>query len=71
LRVLGDVNGDGTVNIGDVIEILKSLAGMKNIINDCNNAEQAAFITGGEKPTIADAVEILRYLAGMTNRITG
>jgi hypothetical protein len=70
-RVLkGDVDDNGAVNIGDVLEILKYLAGMKNTTIDPFNETSwnAACITGTQ-PVIADVLEILKFLAGMDSAI--
>ncbi|MCL2036629.1 MAG: leucine-rich repeat domain-containing protein, partial [Oscillospiraceae bacterium] len=63
----GDVTGTGAVTIADVLEILKSLAGMSSVIDDNVIALQAALIVNptATKPSIADALEILKHLAGM------
>jgi murein DD-endopeptidase MepM/ murein hydrolase activator NlpD len=68
------VNGDDKVTIADVLEILKYLANMKSAITDfedlyCDEAFEAACVTGGEFPVIADVLEILKYLAGMNSAV--
>lgn len=73
-RIPGDVNGDGVVDIKDVLEILKFLSDMPSAITD-NNAFDAAInaarvvSSAGENPTINDALEILKYLAGLPSEI--
>jgi hypothetical protein len=70
-RLLGDVNGDGVVNITDVLEILLYLAGLESVIEDCPEAYKAACLVG-ETPGITDALEILLHLAGLLpNKIDG
>ena len=66
----GDVDGSGTIGIGDVLEILKFLAGMSSTISDGGKgspAWEAALIVSKERPAIGDALEILKYLAKMTS----
>jgi uncharacterized repeat protein (TIGR02543 family) len=74
---LGDVDGNGKVQIADALEIFKYLAGMKNKIKEGgrdSNAWRAALITPASqksgKPAIGDALEILKNLAGMKSLIT-
>jgi hypothetical protein len=71
---LGDIDGNGKIQIADAMEIFKNLAGMKNKIKtDGKNsgAWNAALITSASqksgKPAIGDALEILKKLAGMKN----
>jgi len=82
--ILGDVDGDGDITIGDVLEILKFLAGLESVF-DYDDTDisldfttwlrplMAACITPESKkenePSIADALEILKYLAGLENLI--
>jgi hypothetical protein len=72
------VNGDGVIDINDVLEILKLLAGLPNVIETvnerCGFALYAALVPqlnsplsgfSNVAPAITDALEILRYLAGL------
>jgi hypothetical protein len=73
IEILGDVNGNGIIDIGDAVEILRYLAGMTNAIENNPQAFQAALVVSpreGRLPNISDVVEILRYLAGMSSAIT-
>jgi hypothetical protein len=68
----GDINGDGTVGIGDALQILRFLVGLPNLITENgegSNAWNAARITGGERPNIGDALAILRSLVGLPSEI--
>jgi hypothetical protein len=51
----GDVDGDGEVTISDVLEILKSLAGLPNTVE--------------YRVDISDVLEILKFLAGLPSLI--
>jgi hypothetical protein len=66
--IMGDVNGDGEIDIADALEILKHLAGISTLTGD---ALAAALITDptATEPTIADALEILKYLAGIPGKL--
>ena len=70
---MGDVNADGDVDIGDVLEILKHLAGLTDnaIDQGVTGALEAALITpeskADQKVSIGDALEILKFLAGLEN----
>jgi hypothetical protein len=74
VKLLGDVNLDGEIDIQDALEILKFLAGINNVIEHGVNPELSlsnALITGeSDKPTIGDALEILKYIAGMDNKLS-
>ncbi|MCL2036269.1 MAG: cellulase family glycosylhydrolase [Oscillospiraceae bacterium] len=64
----GDVDGNGSIAIADVLEILKNLAKMNNSIDGNLSALKAAtFQSKGSSPAIADALEILKRLAGMNS----
>jgi hypothetical protein len=65
----GDVTGTGNIEIGDVLEILKYLAGLPNILENNANAFNAALITGADVPVIEDALEILKYLANLPSLV--
>ena len=58
--VPGDANGDGKVNSGDAVDILRKLAGYE--VPSFNEA--AADFNGDGKVNSGDAVDILRKLAG-------
>jgi hypothetical protein len=66
--LLGDVNGDGKVDISDALEILKYLAKLPSVFDDSakvGNALKASLICDPQasKPVIGDALEILKHLA--------
>ncbi|MCL1866423.1 MAG: hypothetical protein FWF82_03330 [Oscillospiraceae bacterium] len=69
-RKLGDIDGDGNVDINDALNILKYLAKLDCAVseNDCNYS--SALITS-DIPTINDALEILKKLAKLPNKIDG
>jgi endoglucanase len=77
VRQVGDVNGDGAVNITDVLEILKQLAKItSNEIHKGGSgspAWNAALIVpssiANNRVAIDDALEILKRLAGISNII--
>jgi len=62
---LGRVCGDTSITISDALEILKFLARLDSVIDDCYEAFHAARITGAVKPTIDDALDVLKYLANI------
>ena len=72
----GHVLGESTIGIMDALEILKSLAGIPNKIDDCANALAASLITEASQtaatpaPGIMDALEILKKLAGIDGQLT-
>jgi murein DD-endopeptidase MepM/ murein hydrolase activator NlpD len=74
-RLKGDVDGDDKITITDALEILKYLAGLTNLLDDCEKSFNAALILPRDehgkpdKPTIADVLEILKYLAGLNSEI--
>jgi hypothetical protein len=68
-RTLGQVRGEGKVSINDALEILKHLAGIDSVIDNCEIALMASLIVSEGKPTIADVLEILKHLAGIPNKI--
>jgi endoglucanase len=67
----GDINGNGVVEITDVLEILKLLAGLDNLITQNEDALAAARITveAPAMPTINCALEILKFLAGLDSKL--
>ncbi len=59
-RVIGDADGDGVLNLKDVVVLRRMLAGWEGYsINDTN-----ADVDGDGKVTLKDAVLLERYLAG-------
>jgi hypothetical protein len=75
---LGDVDGNGLVNIFDALEVLKSIVGMNSTINHGDKqvgARHAALIvppSGGVprvNPNIFDALEILKFIVGMNTPV--
>jgi hypothetical protein len=68
-RTLGQVRGEGKVSINDALEVLKHLAGIDSVIDNCEIALMASLIVSEGKPTIADVLEILKHLAGIPNKI--
>jgi hypothetical protein len=69
----GDLNDDGVLDINDVIQVLRYLAGMTNNLVDADGNQTAIYSRGlirsADKIEIGDAVEILRWIAGMSNRL--
>ena len=68
---LGDVDGNGHIDIFDVLEILKYLVGATSAITDDYRAWRAALITGRDEPSRCDAHQILRFLERRPNLIEG
>jgi hypothetical protein len=69
LELLGDVNGDGTVDINDAVEILKYVVGLDSVIAEGNIAWKNALIVSETEPGIEDALEILKYMVGLENAL--
>jgi hypothetical protein len=67
----GDTTGDDVVDINDVLEILKYLAGLPSTIMVDPLALHASRVSDPTalEPTIADALEVLKLLAGLPNTI--
>jgi hypothetical protein len=66
-RSRGDVNGDGEIDIHDVMIILLHLAGFDTIISHNDFARDASLVRGGlrvpaNEPTIRDALAILEMM---------
>jgi subtilisin family serine protease len=61
--IYGDINGDGNVNAGDVILILRYIVGLKTL-----NEQQlsAADVSGSGVVGTEDVVLLLRYIVGLT-----
>ncbi|MCL1881962.1 MAG: peptidoglycan DD-metalloendopeptidase family protein [Oscillospiraceae bacterium] len=70
-RGLGDVNGNGGIDIGDALAVLRYLVELSSHIGVCENARHASLIVSEGNPTINDALQILRYLVDLPNAITG
>jgi hypothetical protein len=68
---LGDVDGNGTVGISDVVLLLRAVAGLATLTPDQQKAGDVAPAgTGGAPPgdgkvTISDVVRLLRFVAGL------
>ena len=59
-RIPGDTNGDGVVNVFDLLRLKKHLAGSSVEINLLN-----ADVTGDGKVDVFDLLRLKKYLAGM------
>ena len=57
---IGDVNGDGVVNISDAVALLRYLAGDESVNIIIGNSD----MNGDSTVNISDAVTLLRRLAG-------
>ncbi|MBQ7541482.1 MAG: dockerin type I repeat-containing protein [Clostridia bacterium] len=62
-RVAGDVNGDGSVGLNDVVELARHLAGGWNVTIKEDNAD----VNGDNRVDLKDVVLLRRYLAGGWN----
>ena len=62
--VLGDVNGDGEVNSGDLLTIQKDLLNVRKIEIDCNKA--SADVNQDGKINSADLLKIQKQLLGVS-----
>jgi hypothetical protein len=74
-RLVGDVNNNGAIDIGDALEGLKYLAGMNSMISE--NADFQTMMSARiNNPIpngvieIGDTLEILKNLAGMNSALT-
>jgi V8-like Glu-specific endopeptidase len=69
----GDVNGNGEIDIGDALAILRFIIGLPSELDDNPFAVQAALITQESlddgKPSMADALAILRYVIGLPSEL--
>lgn len=63
--VPGDANGNGTVNIDDVVLVLKYIAGWKKAKKDLKIEE--ANVDGDSGITIKDALKLMKYIAGYSS----
>ncbi|MBQ9922769.1 MAG: InlB B-repeat-containing protein [Clostridia bacterium] len=60
--VYGDINGDNSTNVSDVIIILRSIAA--GTVNDFDaNIKKAADVNGDGSIDVTDAIKILRHIA--------
>ncbi len=59
--VYGDVNGDGLVNITDVVEVINVIAGTKMVY------ASTADVNGDQSVNITDVVKIINVIAGVNN----
>lgn len=59
----GDINGDGTINLKDVVMLRRYIAGGWNVTAD----DAAADVNGDGKVNLKDAVTLRRYIAGGWN----
>jgi hypothetical protein len=58
----GDANGDGNINVGDAILVLRSIVGLAQL--DANQ-DSAADVNKDGKVNVSDAILILRYIVGL------
>jgi Leucine-rich repeat (LRR) protein len=81
---MGDVNGDGKVDVLDAIQILRYLVGLPSVLcgqqpfpqgvtGTTADALRAAVIVklGADVPEVGDAIQILRNLVGLPNFLDG
>ena len=59
--MLGDSDGNGTINIGDVTALLRFLSGR----GDSEINQAAADVDGNGEVNVGDATRLLRHLAGL------
>jgi len=68
---IGDVDGNGLVEIADALAILRYCVGMSSPIDNNPDAKRAAsIIKRNGEPEVADALQILRYAVDLSNVIT-
>ena len=64
--LFGDVNGDGLVDVGDAILVLRHIVGLVNIENEYGaEAIVRANVNGDGDVDVGDAILILRYIVGL------
>jgi len=63
--MVGDVNQNGVIDIGDALAILRYLVGLSSEIDNCDISFNAALIESCRRPQIGDALAILRELVGL------
>jgi hypothetical protein len=62
---IGDVNGDGVIDVLDAIEILRFALDLPSVLDDCPIARKAALVVSDDEPGVADAIAILRHVVGL------
>lgn len=62
--MLGDVNGDNIIDVGDAIVLLRYIAGLESEIGA--EALAAADVNGDNIIDVGDAMELLRNIAGLS-----
>ena len=66
--LLGDVNGDGNIDVADAIHILRDVVGMVNIVEQYGlEAFFRGDVNGDGSLDVGDAILILRYIVGIIN----
>ncbi|MCL2099220.1 MAG: dockerin type I repeat-containing protein [Oscillospiraceae bacterium] len=63
--ILGDVNGDGKVNIADIIALARHIADIKLIDEDNAALLEAADVNVDGRINIADLIRLARYIANV------
>ena len=63
--VIGDVDGDGFVNVNDALEILKIVVGL---IELDDNAKKAADVNGDNVINVNDALDVLKKVVGLIDK---
>jgi hypothetical protein len=71
--MLGDVNGDGVIDMYDALELLSYLgnAPSGSVIKTDERAREAARVLGNSTLSIHDALEILKFMNGLNSAIEG
>ena len=64
--MLGDVNGDNIIDVGDAIVLLRYIAGLESEIGA--EALAAADVNGDNIIDVGDAMELLRNIAGLSDK---
>ncbi len=60
--LIGDVNGDGNIDVADAILILRHIVGLVTLSGD---GLEAADVNQDDQVDVADAILILRYVVGL------
>jgi hypothetical protein len=70
-RQVGDINGNGIVDVNDALAILRYLVGLPSRIDTSDCAMKAALIINphGDEPTVQDALAVLRHLVGLSSAL--
>ena len=64
----GDVNGDGKIDVSDVILILRHIVGIIDIAEEYGAAAlERAKVSGDDDLSVADAILLLRYIVGLVD----